>query len=121
MESAIPEGLTIFAILESFPRGSSVSPRGQQQNYATDNGNNAKNWQERDGVCAFSRDLQRPNVDRLLRGRVGDALVGQGHHTENDHQNRYEEEIFHKISGAQSGRLDVNGNNSGISEQGNSQ
>ena len=51
-------------------------------------------------MCAFSRDLQRPNVDRLLRGGVGDALVGQGHHPENDHQNRCEEEIFHKLSGA---------------------
>ena len=67
--------------------GSTQRPRARSAGVAESLiGVRAKNGQAWDGVGAFSRDLQRPNVYGLLHGCVGDALVGQCHHTEKDHQ-----------------------------------
>ena len=47
---------------------------------------------------ALSRDVQRAEVERLLRGGVGDALVAQCYYTENNQDDGCDEEGFHKLS-----------------------
>ena len=68
----------------------------QQQDAANERNGSDDGWQ-RNGVLFFRRHLNGAEVNGLLRGGVGEALVSEGSNAENDEQDAEDGGCFHKM------------------------
>jgi len=84
--------------VEAVGPGLVAAPGDEKHDDSAGQRQNPKDWCQGNGARAFGRDLQRPEVECLLRGGVGDALVGQGDDADDNQNDGPKDEGFHQGS-----------------------
>jgi hypothetical protein len=67
-----------------------------QNHHASHQGQNAKDGRDRNGVVFFLGGLDGPKIYNFLLRRVGEALIGEGHKTDDQEYNADNSFTVHK-------------------------
>ena len=78
-------------------RGSGFATRDDKQHHTADQGDDTQDGGHGNRVNSLGRDLDRSEIEGLLRDGVGDALVGQRDDTENDQDDGGERQRLHDV------------------------